>query len=52
MDLFDLFVTTKQNEKAKKMALEIIDLPVKIPSKTIVSFKRKAKLYLSEFENK
>lgn len=52
MDLFDLFLETKQNARATKMAQEIIDLPVKIPSKTIVGFKRKAKLYLNEFEGK
>lgn len=52
MDLFDLFVATNQREKAKKMAQEIVHLPIKIPSKKIVDFKRKAKLYLIEFDRK
>lgn len=45
MDLLDLFVETNQQEKAKKMALEIINLPVKIPSKAIAAYKKKAQLY-------
>lgn len=49
MDLFDLFLETNQKIKAKKMALEIINLPVKIPSAKIVIYKRKAKLYINEF---
>lgn len=52
MDLFDLYLKTKQNAKAKKMAQEIVHLPIKIPSVAIISFKRKAKLYLNEFEGK
>lgn len=52
MDLFDLYLKTKQNAKAKKMALEIINLPIKVPSASIVGFKRKAKLFLTEFEGK
>lgn len=48
MDLLDLFIVTKQNEKAKKMAQEILQLPVKIPSKTIIDFKKKARLYINE----
>lgn len=52
MDLFYLYLKTNQIEKAKKLALEIINLPVKIPSKTIVGFKRNAKLFLNEFEKK
>jgi hypothetical protein len=48
MDLFDLYVTAKQKAKAKKMAIEIINLPVKIPSATIVGFKKKVELYLNQ----
>ncbi len=50
MDLFNLFVVTKQKAKAKKMAVEIINLPIKIPSTSIIGFKKKAKLYLNKFE--
>lgn len=46
MDLFELYIETNQIEKAKKMALEIINLPVKIPSAAIVDFKNKARLYV------
>lgn len=51
IDLFKLFIETKQYTKAKKMAAEIIHLPVKIHSETIVDFKKKAQLFLTEFEN-
>jgi len=52
MDLFNLFMETKQYTKAKAMAKEIIQLPVKIPSRKIEGYKRKAKAYLRELEKK
>lgn len=52
MDLLDLFIETKQKDKATKMAQEIVHLPVKIPSATIVSFKKKAQSYFDGVEKK
>lgn len=52
MDLFNLFIETKQEAKAKAMAQEIIQLPVKVASPTIEGYKRKAKQYLQGFEPK
>ncbi|WP_281636261.1 O-antigen ligase family protein [Flavobacterium marginilacus] len=51
VDLFDLFLETNQKAKAKKMALEIINLPIKIHSASIIGFKKKAKLYLKKYNN-
>ncbi len=48
MDLFNLYIETKQGTKAKAMAQEIMQLPVKIPSPLIVGYKKQAKAYLSE----
>lgn len=48
MDLLNLFIRTKQKEKAKKMALEIISLPIKIPSPKITEYKTIAKKYLNK----
>ena len=52
MDLFNLFIETKQEAKAKAMAQEIIQLPVKVASSRIEGYKRKAKQYLQGFEPK
>jgi len=52
MDLLNLFLETKQFSKAKVIATEIIQLPVKIPSPLIVEYKKNATAYLKEFETK
>jgi hypothetical protein len=52
MDLLHLFSEIKQYTKAKSMAIEIIRLPVKIPSPQIEGYKKKAKAYIRELENK
>lgn len=46
MDLLYLYQESKQSEKAKAMALEIITLPVKVPSQKITQYKNEAKHYL------
>lgn len=46
VDLFDLYIETDQCEKAKKIAVDIINLPVKIPSRKIIEIKLRAKLYI------
>lgn len=48
VDLLNLFIETKQDKKAKAIAQEIIQLPVKIPSLKIELYNKKAKKYLSE----
>lgn len=48
MDLLNLYTATKQTQKAKKMALEIVNLPVKIRSKKVDGFKNKAKEILGK----
>ena len=51
MDLLNLFIETKQDAKAKAMAQEIIQLPVKIQSPKIAGYKKEAKDYLNKFDN-
>lgn len=48
MDLFHLYLKTTQIEKAKKMALEIINLPIKVPSTKITQYKNEAKDFLKK----
>lgn len=48
MDLFHLYVESKQIEKAKEMALEILNFPIKIRSKEIDRFKKEAEKYLKK----
>jgi hypothetical protein len=48
MDLFNLYIETKQYKKANQMALEIFTLPVKIPSATIHNYKKIARSYLKK----
>lgn len=52
IDLLKLFIETRQYAKAKKMAQEIIDLPVKIPSVAIDDFKKKSKVLLTQLDDK
>ncbi len=48
MDLFHLYLKSTQIEKAKEIALEIINFPVKIKSKEIDGFKKEAENYLKK----
>jgi hypothetical protein len=48
MDLFHLYLESTQIEKAKEIALEIINFPVKIKSKEIDEFKKEAENYLKK----
>lgn len=52
IDLFNLYLRTNQKEKARKTATEILDLPIKIPSKKINFYKEKAKRYLEDEQKK
>ena len=52
MDLFNLYIETNQDAKAKEMANEIIKLRVKIPSAKIEEYKRVAKAHLDSFTEK
>jgi len=52
IDLLNLYLKTNQKQKARKTAKEIIDLPIKIPSKEIDLFKEKAKKYLENEQKK
>lgn len=46
IELLNLFIETNQKGKAIKMAKEIINLPIKIPSQTVKMYKKRAKNYL------
>lgn len=48
IDLFYLYLKTNQKAKAKTMAIEIVKLPVKIPSNKVDKFKEEARGYLKK----
>lgn len=52
IDLFNLYLKTNQNEKAREIATEILYLPLKIPSKKMELLKEKIKSYLKNDQNK
>lgn len=52
IDLFNLYLKTNQNEKAREIATETLYLPIKIPSKKIELAKEKMKSYLKNKHKK
>ncbi|WP_281235324.1 O-antigen ligase family protein [Flavobacterium gelatinilyticum] len=48
VDLFQLYVRTNQKKKAIETAKKIIDLPIKIPSDKIGTFKKEARSYITK----
>ncbi|MDG1805930.1 alpha/beta hydrolase-fold protein [Flavicella sp.] len=51
MDLLNLYLKTNNSSKANHLAKTIIDFPVKVPSKKVDYFKRKAKKVFQESKN-